>query len=59
LADADCAKVAPVAGQNPVDPSALRNSSHGSIDQPQVETCELRIQFQRPGDIDGTGASYS
>jgi hypothetical protein len=50
-ADADCAKIAPIAGQNPIDAPALRYSRHRPIDQSQTEAFELGIQLQCPGDI--------
>jgi len=50
-ADADCAKVAVIGGQNPVYAPALRYSRNRPIDQSQTEAFEFGIQLQCPDDI--------
>jgi hypothetical protein len=46
---ADCAEIAAIAGENPVDLTARGDSSHNPIDKPQTERFELSIQLHGPG----------
>ena len=50
-ADADCAEVAPIGGQNSVDLAPLGKSGDSAVDQSKTEVLEPGVEFQSPHQI--------
>lgn len=51
--NADCTEIAAIAGQNPIDPAALRDSSYSPVDKSETELVESAVKLERPGNIGG------
>src|ERR1035441_1544967 len=49
--DTDCAEVAPIGGQHPIDLAAFRDGGHHPIDQSQTKVLESGVEFESASDI--------